>query len=248
MVTIFTSFVDDVNGIRKLWLVGDNFMVSSFHTSFLRNVEASLYLRSEFQIEPFCSSRFNDNNKNLLSRIQVTLANAITKEKLLPQYIVMVLDDDLIQHLDFRNVGVSMMLGHWLEWVMAQVNDLIMTRKSALPSYAKEDIFPFVYWIELPKHCGFDSSENTVCTKFNNCLQTLVKQYPMMRIAKLKEVWKFDDHDLVIQNCITADGLVAYWRAIDKALQFNIQKHKEYLARIFLEKIKKQPLGSKKKT
>ena len=47
----------------------------------------------------------------------------------------------------------------------------------------------------------------------------------------MKEIWRFDDTNLVVNNGFTPDGLDDYWSSIDAALRFNIVKHKHFLSR-----------------
>ena len=49
-----------------------------------------------------------------------------------------------------------------------------------------------------------------------------------MRLVRLKE-WVKKDTSLVVNNHFTSKGLSVYWRSVDKAVQFNIQKREEYI-------------------
>ena len=54
---------------------------------------------------PFCSSRFSDSNTNLLSQLQITLVDAINMKVHLLDYIVIILDNDMIDYLKFKGQG-----------------------------------------------------------------------------------------------------------------------------------------------
>ena len=67
-------------------------------------------------------------------------------------------------------------------------------------------------------------------------MESLTKKFSFMRVIKLKEIWSYDNSNLVINNRITVEGLSTYWQAIDAAVRFNVQKHEVYLARSVVEK------------
>ena len=53
---------------------------------------------------------------NMLARLQNSFAaglNQTKKEALLPRYIIIVLDDDLITFLDYSKEGTTTLLGTW---------------------------------------------------------------------------------------------------------------------------------------
>ena len=43
----------------------------------------------------------------------------------LPDYIVVIPDEDLINYLGYQNYGVSTLLGTWIEWLVTDMNRLI---------------------------------------------------------------------------------------------------------------------------
>ena len=177
---------------------------------FKLNTSYAFYMKKAFEVEPFCCNRFNGSNSNLISRLQITMADAINSKVTLPQYILILLDNDIIDFLDFRGVGISSLIGQWIEWFLTQVHEMIIKRKERLPPKAKADDYPFVYIVELPRHGNFNTEENVARGKFKNCLQSVVKIFSEMRVVKLKE-WNYDDMNLVVNNRFTTEGLAKYW-------------------------------------
>ena len=56
--------------------------------------------------------------------------------------------------------------------------------------------------------------------------------YANMRIMKLKEMWSFNDGNLVHPNGLYSDtGLAVFWRSFDNAVNFNSRKREEFLAK-----------------
>ena len=168
-----------------------------------------------------------------MSRIQISLADGINKSKILPEHVLIMLDGDLIEYLDFCGIGFSVMMGTSLEWLCNEINGMILDRKKQLKPNAKCDESPCIYWVELPRHKNFEA-ENSARIKFNLCLASLVKKYSNMRIIKMKEHWVYDNPNLVINNKITVDGLACYWKSVDAAVKFNCQKHQLFLAKALL--------------
>ena len=162
---------------------------------------------------PFYSSKFSDSNSNILSRIQITLADAINSKVVLPEYILMILDDNLMQFLKYKwSWGrylawyMDRMVGTSGEWNVQRTESLL---KKAL---SKSKNTPFVYWTAVPVHANFSKHNNDLCTKFNNCMEAIFKLYNNMRMICLKE-WNISDSTLVVNDRITNDGFHEYWRA-----------------------------------
>ena len=187
---------------------------------------------------------YNNKNENMLSCIQTVVAETINKKILLPDYAVVILDNDLLDYLDFKGMGCSVMISTWLEWLFNQLHVMFLTCKQQLKKYAKSKESPFVYWVELPKHENFHVEDNTACGKFNLYLTTLVKKFPNIRLVKMKEFWAYDNLNLVVNNKITVEGLAVYWHSVDAAIKFNIAKRNQFLAKSVVEASSQQSLGS----
>ena len=181
----------------------------------------------------FCSSKYNDKNQNVLSRIQITMGAALNKEKGLPKFIIVFLDSELINYLDYTNCNVASMLGPWLEWLATNIREMIDAKKSFLPGKTKRMNEPAVYWNMLPLHHELWANETRA--KYNEVLETVLKTVDNMRVLKLKEVWDPRDNNLVVNNKFTVEGISAYWRAVDTAFKFNAHKREIYLAKEFLK-------------
>ena len=115
----------------------------------------------------FINSRYNSNNQNILSRIPNTFATALNKNKILPKYVVVVLDNDLVNALQYENYGITSMIGSWFEWLAKEIDEMITTTKGQLPIKAKRDGFPVVFWVAPPHHKLFSGpglqSKTTLC-------------------------------------------------------------------------------------
>ena len=163
-----------------------------------------LFINKNFEVKPYCGSRFASNNTNILSRIENSFARALMENKKLPKYVVVVLDNDLIEYLEYKEFGISGMYEHWLEYLAKNISKMIEDRKAALPLSAIRYEYPLVYWMALPHHKMFE--DNAPRHKFNQTLESLMKVYSNMRVAKIKEVWNYENNHLT-----TATGrLISY--------------------------------------
>ena len=173
-----------------LWFVADNFIARTFRAHFQKYQpkNGDLYAKNNFEITPHCNSRFASAQGNMLERLQNCLAAAINgnKDGLLPKYIVVVLDDDLIKFLGFMEEGVATLLGTWMEWIAKQFGDLIQKRLEQLPVKSSK-IVPFIYWVAAPNHSFFSKQTNNLRTKFNLSLESVIRSYSNMRVIKIKE-------------------------------------------------------------
>ena len=193
-------------------------------------------MKQNFEVSPYCSNRFYDKNQNLLSRLQISMANAINKNLQLPNAIVLIFDKDLIEFLKFTKTGVAQIYGTWLEWLAKELSDLIIGKIDILPSKALKPGYPSIYWVNVPNSKFYDDDMHSCITKFNLAMESVARVYDGMRVVKLKEYWNVNDMNLVHNNALTFQGLSVYWKSIDAAIRFNITKREEYRAKETLKK------------
>ena len=159
--------VESPKGKEKIWLVGDNWLAELFRPIFKKSKqEEEFYMKEHYDITSFCSSKYNDKNQNMISRLQITVAAAINKEKYLPKFMLILLDDELINYLDFTKCGQSPMMGDWIQWLASQIDEMVKTKKSYLPVRAEQDNKPAIYWNALPLHQAWWDNEPRI--KYNN--------------------------------------------------------------------------------
>ena len=240
------SITDKVSGLDELWFIGDNFVAATYRQHF-KKTKIKSFVKENFEVFAFCSSKFADKNTNMISRMQIAFATALNKRIYLPKFVVIVLDDDLIQYLQYKNYGVSTMYGTWIEYLAKEFNSMVQDRIAQLPTKARRNprFEPHIYWMALPAHNGFDETETLMRTKFNLCMESVVRTYANMRVIKPKVIWDKTDSNLVVNNRMTETGQEMYWRTIDSVLQFNMQKRDEFLIREDAKSANKQPSAKK---
>ena len=205
-------------------------MAKSYRTHY-RNKEEDFFVKKRFDFNGFCNSRFSTPNENMLVRIHNAMTSALNgspKAARLPNYVIIVLDDDLITYLDFKESGVATLLGTWIEWLAKQFNTLVSSRGEQLPEKCNKKVF--FYWVSAPTHSCFSRGRNDLRTKYNLSLDSVVRSQDNMRLIKIKD-WNAKDTTLVVNDKITETGMSAYWRAVDSSIHFNIIKRETFLAK-----------------
>ena len=141
-------------GYDELWLVGDNFMAKTYRDH-VRNRSADFFMKKYFEVLPFCNSRYNSNNRNFLSRLYNTMAHAVKEKVKLPRYIVIVLDNDIIDELSYFGYGMCTLMGEWIDFLAKNFKELCDERKKSLPLKAARADYPLIYWVMPPHHAHF---------------------------------------------------------------------------------------------
>ena len=116
-----------------MWIIGDNMVASSYRVHFKKLNTYEAFMKENFQICVFCGSKYTSQDVNPLSRVLNALIAAINDEVYLPEFVLFVLDADLIDFLNYSGYGVSTILGSWLEYLFKEVNDCIKLHIRQLP-------------------------------------------------------------------------------------------------------------------
>ena len=144
------------------------------------------------------------------------------------KYLVIILDNDLIEFLDYDEYGMSKIFGEWIKHIADAIDEIIADKKKKLPEKACLEGYPLTYWTTLPHHRYFKDGASRF--KFNKALESTIKNRRGMRLIRMKEIWDFDNRNLVDPRTgvITFEGLSTYWKSVDAAIKFNITKHEQY--------------------
>ena len=161
------------------------------------------------------------------------MALNLNKNVHLPRYIVVVLDDDIIDFVGFNEPGISTLFGTCLQWIIEEFRTLVSDKKKALPKKAQRLSKPCIYFCLVPMHVNFGHATNEIRKKFNLCLESLCKNSQDIRVIKMKEIWDFNDRSLISTiGRITDYGLDKYWDAVEAAFKFNALRHELFLAKV----------------
>ena len=225
----FLFFSEHIEGFDQLWILGDEFLARPY-IDHVKNSDYQLYMKSRFEVFPICNSKASSNNTSILSRIENEFIAKINEKIKLPAYILVVLDDDFIQYLKYDGYGISECLCQLIKYLAQSLAAACHQQKKMLPLKAVKEQFPMFYWATLPQHKYFQN--RTIRAKFNNCLESVLKLHNNMRQLKMKEIWSYDNPHLVNMNGhVTSYRLSKYWASIDAALEFNVDRHEQFLCK-----------------
>ena len=228
---IYFNITDDLKGIAKIWLVSDNFFAESYRKYFKKS-SSEFYMKENYEIVAFCSSKYSDRNLNALSRLVNSFIEAMNTKFYLPDYIIFMLDDDLIQYMQYTKFKVASLYRLWIEYLTELVTETVHNHHSSLIRKARTSDITQIYWVEPINHSNFDYIDQQLRDKFLQCLDLGCKAIDKIRVLKLKDSsWDKTDDNLVYNNRITKNGLHAYWHSIDASFEFNVKKRQEFLIR-----------------
>ena len=248
LYNVLFSIVETPAVLNDLWLVGDNFTATYVRNYFRRNKDYDFFIKNNFEVKIFCASRFESANTNILSRIHSSVVNSgLNKNAKLPKYVVIILDNDLVEAFNPGNVNVCEQIGPWVEWLADEIHDAFKKRKTQMDEKTYDEGNPFIYWVAAPTHRDFSPTHNALREQFNNCLISVMKLHPDMRVIHLK-TWNKFNSELVAGNKFSVGGLYQYWEAIDASLKFNIKKRRTFELRSALTKIEQEQTAEKQKT
>ena len=154
----------------------------------------------------------------------------------LPDFIIILLDDNLINYLDYKRFNVASLLGPWIEY-LCQFFAESLQRFQSLSQKARPKLPTQVYWAEAVTHCNFDYLDQQAREIFTQCLDATCKLHnDQMRVLKLREFWDRNDDSLVINNQLTKQGVACYWKSLDASFKFNLKKKEDFLSEVDLER------------
>ena len=221
-----------MKGLHKVWLLGDDFLAETYRKSFKKSSH-DFYLKSSFEVLPFGSTRRNDKNANAVSRIVNSFIQALNTKYYLPDYLIVFLDVDLVDYLQYKKFKVASLLGPWIEYLSEVFAESLQKRRMQLPKKARLEECTQVYWVEPVNHNNFDYTNQQIREKLAGCLDANSKNCPgdAVRTLKLRDYWDKADDNLVYNDRFTRAGLAAYWKSLDASFQFNVCKRNDFIIR-----------------
>ena len=189
--------VGPVPAYDKVWFFGDEFIFRSYKEYFQKRRASKYggYIKEHYDTKGFVNSKYASADVNMVSRMRNLMTQAIKDQVLLPKFIVIVMDNDLIKYLDLDGYGVDKSYGRMVNNIMTEHERVIQTQREFLPTKSKKDHYPMIIWIEAPMHENY--ANNLQRNKFNKCLNTMASFHRNVISLHLKKVWT-----LLIQTCI----------------------------------------------
>ena len=183
--------------------------------------EEHSYVKCFFDVKGFFTNKFTHFDQNLVSRLCNVLVTALIDRVILLKWVIIVMDDDLIKYTQFDDdFGVADSFSRLIDNVMKEHLKSLAIHKEYLPQKAKCKGIPQILWIEAPLHDAFNN--NSSRSKFNTCLNEVVKFHADMHVLSLKKVWDPVNLNLFdkFSRCFTREGLHTYRNAVDRTFKF----------------------------
>ena len=180
-------------------------------------------MKKHFDVIGFTSSEATNDNPSVVGRMANLLKTAVTttfgrKVCPLPKIIVIVPDEDIIDCLKDKEMGLPNAYSRLVKFLMNEYERNLASFKENLPLKSKREGYPHLLWILAPLHDKFYN--NSQREKFNRCVEDMAKFHVNVICLELKKVWNSTDSALVDRGKITSEGLKNYWEAVDKTVRY----------------------------
>ena len=197
-------------------------MTRTFQAGYTSMKEEDCYTKRNFETTAIMTSKYKNNNSNILSRIRNAFVQTLKTCKALPKIVVVVVEDDLINFFGNSPVGANKLFGTAIDWLMTELTKTVDSFKEFIPFKAKKDNYPHFLWIMPVINIGMEEEECKLRDKFNECLMTIAPSYKNTSALKLMQVWDTRNHNLFMpmMNRISKEGEIKLWRAIDKTIRY----------------------------
>ena len=125
-------FAESAVARELLWFIGDNFVVKSYRTHYKKQ-NLDYYIKENYDFTAYCNSKFSSPNENMLGRLENCFTAALNQTKknaIQPDYVLVILDDDLISFLGLNSCnGLAILLGTWVQWIAESYADAIKNQE-----------------------------------------------------------------------------------------------------------------------
>ena len=223
---------DDIRAVKDLWLIGDTFLKQMYHT--LRAVkmgqtapglsreqqqkisEHELYIHRMFNVKTYYTKVIPGVN-NPLMRVVNALINAMNEPTnlQLPRMIIIMLDDEFLHMMNFKDFGISMMIGKCLEWLVREIHDIVHDQRHLLKYKrlgAVSRYEPKIIWSHMMINDRLNAADiNLLHQKFNAILNQVICQegegFTIVPITSKTFPSMFD-----CDGALHHEGRVSFWK------------------------------------
>ena len=114
---------------QKIWIIGDEFMSQSFEEHLY---QTERYAAIQFELFGYYNNKYTSANPNMVSRIRNQMVRAVKENILLPKFIVVVLDENLIKYMNYYEFGVLEAFGRLINHIMVIMLVMLKSRLSQI--------------------------------------------------------------------------------------------------------------------
>ena len=114
-------------------MIGDQFLHETFPTLMQLKTESTATRDQPFMYDYFNISSFMTNPVSMvrskMARVSNALISGLNDAKKLPRIILVIMDADILEQINFINEGKSAIIGSCLDWLVNTLEKLIITKK-----------------------------------------------------------------------------------------------------------------------
>ena len=213
--------------LKDIWLVGDHFLRENFDIlQDLRNsmttktsIKDQLYIYLFYNVVLYFASG-TSRIRSLMARVLNSIIEGLNCKERLPKYVVILLDKDLIESLDYFDFGISEALEECVFWLIKEVNKLFEIRRDDIrgkrPGVLGTATKPRVIWVAmLQRPIVNDACMKEIYSKrnkFNRSLEEGVNKFRYHHILFTDNVVETTHFDGL--GKLAAKGKTEFWYEI----------------------------------
>ena len=215
-------FAADVKALNDVWLIGTNFLGTTFKT--LQNLNSSqknpVHMYQYYNVCPYYAQK--PAIKNILIVLLQCIAEGLNERIRLPKYVLIIPDIDILASIKFYEYAMPIAFDLCLKYLMTHIARLFEERREDLKKWkpgavGQETRFIWVNVINRPAikyHPDADRQKIIACRqKFNITLNNLAAGTRYNHAICLKE---FTDKKLFDPfGNLSPEGEIKFWREID---------------------------------
>lgn len=174
------------------------------------------YVYEYYEVKPYWK-QFSSNPKSPIARIINSLINAINGAHILPTYIVIMPDIDILKSLNYFGHGTSLVIGNCIAYLVNVITSIVDDRKHQMCHVKAGSVIagePEIIWVSLLGKPYYDKVMSLRC-KYNEILEETLAMYQNCFIIHPTPILK---SDFDRSNNLTSNGKEAFWKDIDENL------------------------------
>ena len=130
ITNLIISIVEPIRRLNSIWFIGDDFLDSSFGKYFQLQVHDG-YVNTHYEVKAY--SGYKRWNRSYVVRIRNCFAKAVNDNKVLPRYVVVIIDNEIISSVGYDRFGVSEIYERLMNWLANELDKLINVARESLP-------------------------------------------------------------------------------------------------------------------
>ena len=219
---------ETIRAQRNAWLVGDEFLRKNYHAYPALRAEAVVnnrpapYVFSNYNVSTFTSAE--KLLRNPMTRMLNCFIEALNKYHVLPRFIIIIPDWDIVKFIDYSRYGISKMLGMCLEWLVGEFEKALSIKKEDMRQVRPGSVVslePKFIWVKMIERGGKSKNLDRfmeVGEKYNAVLeQTLYKTRNMYVMGIERK--SIDNSCFELCSNLNSRGKACYWAEFDRIVR-----------------------------